>query len=237
MIILKNNHRKTTLMHLVAFVALLLCSCAQKADKAPTVIYAENVIEIDSLYKSRPGFPVRKEFNDSLRFFVIRGVDMQSPILSKGKFIWGGDLSSSGESDFAYDGITCPLTSAILTPHKKVLKILAGDVSTYIINGKESGEKDFDDIPGNMIQRAFIDGDRLLVDTRLFPDRSNPDIESAENAEGVAIQKLVALMKEKYGFDDIEEGSMKLGLPSPYALEQIYADIMRKNTNPTGPNL
>lgn len=116
--------------------------------------------------------------------FVIYGVDMDCYAIKNGDFIWMGDLPTTDRPDSSFDGLTLPLTKAVITGHKDVIGKLAPDATAYIIDGKSATKDDFNILDVEKIQRVSIDGQKLVIETRFSTDEPNPDVKMAVDEEG-----------------------------------------------------
>ena len=116
--------------------------------------------------------------------FVIYGVDMECEAIKNGNFIWMGDLPATNCPDSSFDGLTLPLTKAVITGHKDVIGKLAPDVTVYIIDGKTATKDDFNNLGVEKIQRVSIDGQKMVIETRFSTDEPNPDVKMAVDEEG-----------------------------------------------------
>lgn len=116
--------------------------------------------------------------------FVIYGVDVDCDAIKNGDFIWMGDLPTTDRPDSSFDGLTLPLTKAVITGHKDVIGKLAPKVSAYIIDGKNATKNDFNILDVEKIQRVSIDGQKLVIETRFSTDEPNPDVKMAVDEEG-----------------------------------------------------
>lgn len=116
--------------------------------------------------------------------FVIYGVNMDCDAIKNGDFIWMGNLPTTDRPDSSFDGLTLPLTKAVITGHKDVIGRLAPDVTAYIIDGKSATKDDFNILDVEKIQRVSIEGQKLVIETRFSTDEPNPDVKMAVDEEG-----------------------------------------------------
>lgn len=117
--------------------------------------------------------------------FIIYGVDLKSEEFKKGDFIFAGDIDQSGRSDYDYDGLTLPITGAVIAFRKDVVDMLAPKAEKYVIAGREATRADFDSIPATSLQCITIHGSTLLVMNKLYDEiETNPDVQKATEDEG-----------------------------------------------------
>lgn len=121
--------------------------------------------------------------------FVIRGVDMNSRAIKDGDFLWIGDLAQSDRADSSYQGITLPMTNAVVTAKKATIKNLAPDATIYVIDGETADIDAFNALEEKKIQRVTIDGDSLIIETRLNLEEQNPDLKIACDEEARLFQR------------------------------------------------
>ena len=112
--------------------------------------------------------------------FMIRGVDMNSKLIADGDFIDAKDIAASPRPDSSFDGVLFPLTKTVVTWRKNILDALAGNPKVYIIDGKESSKKAFNELPAEKIQSVLIDGDKVEVTTCTEGDRSAFEVAGEE---------------------------------------------------------
>lgn len=161
---------------LVILIAITSCggSTASQAENTADVAAADTTATTDA---------------DNYSPFVIYNVDINCDAIKNGDFIPMSELPYSDRPDSSYEGFTLPLTKAVITSHKDVIGKLAGNVTTYIIDGKTSDKNDFDALDAEKIQRVTIDGPKLIIETRFALDEPNPDVKMAVDEESRILRR------------------------------------------------
>ncbi len=117
--------------------------------------------------------------------FVIYGVDLEADGFKNGDFIWAGDLAMTDIGDSDFDGLSLPITGAVISFRKSTIGMLAPDADRYIIDGKEASQTEFEALADAEIQCVTILGKTLLVKKRFITDENidNIDVKKASDDE------------------------------------------------------
>lgn len=118
--------------------------------------------------------------------FVIYGVDFASEGFKNGDFIYLGDLATTEIADSEFDGLTLPITGAVITFRKSTIGMLAPDADCYIIDGKKVSSTEFEALTATEIQCVTILDKKLLVKKHFITDENidNVDVKKASDDEG-----------------------------------------------------
>ena len=112
-------------------------------------------------------------------------MDLEADGFKNGDFIWAGDLAMTDISDSDFDGLSLPITGAVISFRKSTVGMLAPDADRYIIDGKEALQTEFEALADAEIQCVTIHGKTLLVKTRFITDKNidNIDVKKASDDE------------------------------------------------------
>lgn len=134
-----------------------------------------------------------KEPWDGKTMFVIFGVNMKSPEFRNGDFMWAGDVAKYGTLESELNGLSLPMTGAVVTFRKGTILMLDPEADKFVIDGQDADRARFDALTGDSIQRVTLEGRKVVIETKLVPEADeNIDVKKATDDEA-------RLMRRTYG--------------------------------------